>query len=85
MKHCCTPVAYIMGLLWWWFSGQKFVCNAGDTEDDASSIPGSGRPHKEVNDSPLQYSYLGNPKDREREAWWATVHGVTKELVWLRD
>ena len=27
---------------------------------------------------PLQYSCLGNPMDRE--AWWATVHGVTKQL-----
>ena len=26
----------------------------------------------------LQYSCLGNPMDRG--AWWATVHGVTKEL-----
>ena len=27
--------------------------------------------------NPLQYSCLENPKDRE--AWWATVHGVVKE------
>ena len=73
-----------MGLLWLWLNGKESVCNSGDT-DDAGSIPGSGRSHREVNHSPLQYSYLGNPKDREREAWWATVHGVTKELVWLRD
>jgi len=26
----------------------------------------------------LQYSSLENPMDRE--AWWATVHGVAKEL-----
>ena len=26
----------------------------------------------------LQYSYLGNSMDRG--AWWATVHGVAKEL-----
>ena len=36
------------------------------------NIPG-GR-----NDNPLQYSCLGNPMDRE--AWWATVHGVAEEL-----
>ena len=29
------------------------------------------------NGNPLQYSYLGNPMDRE--AWRATLHGVTKE------
>ena len=46
--------------------------NAGDT----GSIPGSGRSSGGGNSSPLQYSCLGNPIDRE--AWWATVHGVTK-------
>ena len=30
------------------------------------------------NDNPLQYSCLENPTDRE--AWWAVVHRVTKEL-----
>ena len=28
--------------------------------------------------NPLHYSCLENPMDRG--AWWATVHGVTKEL-----
>ena len=56
-----------MGLLWLWLSGKESVCNSGDTGDDAGLIPGSGRSHREVNDSLLQYSYLGNPKDRERE------------------
>ena len=32
---------------------------------------------------PLQCSCLGNPIDRE--AWWATVHGVTKSQTWLSD
>ena len=31
---------------------------------------------REGNGNPLQYSCLENPKDRE--AWWATVHGVTR-------
>ena len=31
----------------------------------------------EGNGNPLQYSCLENPMDRG--AWWATVHGVTKE------
>ena len=35
-------------------------------------IPGEG------NGDPLQYSFLGNLMDRE--AWWATVQGVAKEL-----
>ena len=34
-------------------------------------------PLGERNGNPLQYSCLGNPMDRG--AWWATVHGVTKE------
>ena len=46
--------------------------NAGD----ADSIPGSGRSPGKGNSNPLQYSRLGNPKDRG--AWWALVHGVTK-------
>ena len=46
--------------------------NAGDT----SSVPGLGRSPGEGNDNPLQYSCLQNPMDRG--AWWATVHGVTK-------
>ena len=50
--------------------------NAGDTRD-TGSIPGSGRSPGEGNGNPLQYSCLGNPMDRE--AWWATVHRVTKE------
>ena len=47
-------------------------CNAGDP----GSSPGSGKSPGERNDNPLQYSYLGNLKDRG--ALWSTVHGVTK-------
>ena len=39
-------------------------CNAGDTEN-LSSIPWSGRSPGEGNGSPLQYSCIGNPMDRE--------------------
>ena len=56
-----------------WFSGKESACNAGDTV----SVPGSGRFPGEGNGNPFQYSYLGNFMDRG--AWWATVHGVTKE------
>ena len=45
---------------------------------DVGSIPGSERSLGEGNCNLLQYSYLGNPMDTG--AWWATVHGVTKEL-----
>src|SRR5574337_348091 len=37
----------------------------------------------EGNGTPLQYSCLENPMDGE--AWWATVHGVTKSWVGLSD
>ena len=51
--------------------------NAGNARD-VGWIPGSGRTPGVRNGNPLQYSCLENPKDRE--AWWATVHRVTKEL-----
>ena len=47
--------------------------NAGDV----GSIPESGKSPGEGNGNPLQYSCLGNSMDRQ--AWWATVHGVSKE------
>ena len=40
------------------------------------SVPGVVRSPGVGNGSPLQYSCLGNPLDRE--AWWATVHGVAE-------
>ena len=48
--------------------------NAGDM----GLIPGLGRSPGEGNGNPFQYSCLENPMDRG--AWWATVHGVAKEL-----
>ena len=54
------------------------VKNLPDNAGDAGSIPGSGRSPGKINSNPLQYSCLENPKDRG--AWRATVHGVTKEL-----
>ena len=52
----------------------KNPANAGD----AGSIPGSGRSPGEGNGNPLQYFCLENLRDRE--AWWATIHGVAEEL-----
>ena len=48
---------------------------------DPGSIPGLGRSPGEGNGNPLQYSCLENPMDRE--AWWATVHGVAKSRTRL--
>ena len=49
--------------------------NARDVRDPGL-IPGSGRSPGKGNGNPLLYSCLENPMDRG--AWWAAVHGVTK-------
>ena len=41
-------------------------------------IPGPGRSPGVGNGNPFQYSCLKNPMDKG--AWWAIVHGVSKEL-----
>ena len=58
---------------------KESTCKAGDL----SLIPGLGRSPGEGNGNPLQYSCLENPMDRE--AWWATVHEVTKNRTQLSD
>ena len=55
--------------------------NSGDT-GDTSWIPVLGRSPGE-NGNPLQFSCLENPMNRE--AWWATVHGVAKGQTQLRN
>ena len=50
---------------------------------DAGLIPGSGRSPGGGNGNPCQYSCLKNPRDRE--SWWATVHGVAKSQKRLTD
>ena len=52
--------------------GKESACNAGDP----GLIPVSGRSSVEGNGNLLQYSCLGNSMDRE--ASWATVHGITR-------
>ena len=59
------------------FPGGSVVKNLPANAGDTGSIPGSGRSPGEGNGNPLQYSCLGNVVDRA--AWWAKVHGVTKE------
>ena len=54
--------------------GKASVYNAGDP----GSIPGLRRSPGEGNSNPLQYSCMRSPM--EREAWWATVHEVSKEM-----
>ena len=60
-------------------NSKESTCNAGDL----GSIPGLGRSPGEGNGNSLQYSCLENSIDRE--AWWATVHGVAKSRSQLSD
>jgi len=51
---------------------------------DAGSIPSlQGRSAAGGNGNSLQYSCLENSMDRE--AWWATVHGVAKSWTQLNN
>ena len=58
---------------------KNLLDNAGYARD-VGLILESGRSLGVGNGNPLQYSCLENPMDRE--AWWATVHGVVKS--WTR-
>ena len=58
---------------------QKTIYDAGDM----GSTPGLGKSPGEGNGNPLQYSCLENPM--VREAWQATVPGVSKSQTRLND
>ena len=58
----------------------QWIKNPPTNARDMSSIPGLRRSPGEGNGNPLQYSCLGR-----QEAWWATVHGVTKSQAQLRS
>jgi len=60
------------------FPGGSVIKNLPANAGDVGSIPELGRSPGEGNGSPLQYSCLENPTDRE--AWRATVQGVPKKL-----
>ena len=59
--------------------GKESACTVGD----GGSIPGSGRSLGGGNSNSLQYSCLENSMGRG--AWWATVHGVTKNQTQVRE
>ena len=59
--------------------GKGTACNVGDV----GSIPGSGRSPGGGHGNPPQYSCLEDSMDRE--AWQATVLGVTKSRTPLSD
>ena len=60
------------------FAGGAVVKNPPAVAGDV--VPSLGRedPLEGEMANPLQYSCLENPMDRG--AWWATAHGVTKEM-----
>ena len=64
------------GYIWsrglpWWLSGKEAA------QEMLVRSVGQEDPLVEEIGNPLQYSCLENPMDRG--AWWATVHGVTRE------
>ena len=65
------------------FPGGAVVKNLPASVRDTGSIPGSERSPGEENGTPLQYSCLENPMDRE--ASWATVPRVAKSWTRLSD
>ena len=69
----CVPVCVCMR-----FPDGSVTTNLPAKAGDSDSIPGLGRSPGEGNGNLLQYSCLGNPKDRG--VWQATAHGVTKEM-----
>ena len=65
-----------------------FPSGSGDKESaynagNLGSTPGSGRSAGEEIQYPLQYSCLEDSMDRE--AWWATVHGIAKSCTQLSN
>ena len=64
------------------FPGGSVVKNPPASAGEGSILE-SGRSPGGGNGNPLQCSCLGNSMDRG--AWWATVHGVTKESAGLSD
>ena len=61
----------------------QIVKNLPATQEIWIQSQGQEDPLEKENGSPLQYSCLENPMDRE--AWGATVHGVTKSQAQLSD
>ena len=71
MEQLPTPVFLKTG-----FPGRSHGKESASNARDLGLIPGSGRSPGEGNGNSPQYSCLENLMDRE--AWWATVHGVAK-------
>ena len=66
-----------------WLSISQVALVVKNLPANDGSIPGSGRAPGAGHGNPLQYPCLENPMDRG--AWWATVHGVTKNQTLLKQ
>ena len=60
----------------------RYSPSGKETTYQCSSVPGLGRPPREGDDSPLQFSCLENPMDGG--AWQATVLRVPKSRTQLK-
>ena len=65
------------------FPGGSESKESSCSEGDPGPIPGSGRSPGEENRNPFWYPCLENPVDRE--AWQATVHGITESQTQLSN
>ena len=60
--YICVCIRMYIGLPQW-LCDEESACNAGET-GDAGSVPGSGRSPGGGHGNTLQYSCLGNSRDR---------------------
>ena len=67
----------------WSFPAGTVVKNLPTNARDVNLVPGSGTSSEGGNGNPLQYCYLKRSKDRG--AWQATVHEVTKSGTYMSD
>ena len=58
------------------FLGGSVVKHLPANEGDVGSIPALWRSPRKGNGNPLQYSCLGNPRDRG--AWWTAIHEIPR-------
>ena len=64
----------------WWCSGKESASQCQRHKQCSFNLWAGKIPGKR-NGNPLQHSFSGNPMDRE--AWWTTVHGVSKSWTWV--
>ena len=76
-KNQLQETVFLLPIAQMGFPGESVGKNPPANAGDSGSVPGLGRSPREGNGNPLQYSCLVNSVDRD--AWQATVHGVTKE------